>query len=139
MNLRTKLTLGTLVLVSVIAAACAGNSNGSFSSPTTPTPSVTPTPTPAPVPVADVTIDIVGMEGDHSYSPNPAFVKVGQSVSWTNSDSIEHTATADDGSFDTDMVSPGGTSNPIVMSKAGTFTYHCAIHGFAMTGTLTVQ
>jgi plastocyanin len=24
------------------------------------------------------------------------------------------------------------------MTTAGTFTYHCAIHGFAMTGTLTV-
>lgn len=149
MNLHTKLSIGTLLLLSVIAVACGGAAGTSFASPTTPTATLAPTPAPgdpyggAPTPTpsavgADVTIGIVGMEGDHSYSPNPATVRVGQTVAWNNGDSVEHTATADGGSFDTGMIGPGETSNPIVMATAGSFPYHCQIHGFAMVGTLTV-
>ena len=149
MNLHTKLTMGTLLLLSVIAAACGGGAGTSYASPTTPSPTLTPTPAPgdpyggAPTPTpgsvaADVTIGIVGMAGDHSYSPNPAAVRVGQTVAWNNGDGVEHTATADGGSFDTGGIAPGGTSNPIVMARAGSFPYHCSIHGFTMVGTLTV-
>jgi plastocyanin len=150
MNLHTKLSLGTLLLLSVIAVACGGATGSSFASPTTPSPTLTPapgsndpyagpipTPTPAPV-AADMTIGIVGMDGNRSYSPNPATVRVGQTVAWNNGDSVAHTATADGGSFDTGFLAPGATSNPIVMAAAGSFPYHCQLHGFTMVGTLTV-
>jgi plastocyanin len=149
MNLHTKLSMGTLLLFSVIAVAC-GSTGGSFNSPTTPSPTLTPapgssdpyagpTPTPTPAPVAaDLTIGIVGMEGDRSYSPNPAIVKVGQTVAWRNDDGTEHTATADGGSFDTGSLGPGETSSPVVMATVGSFSYHCRIHGFTMVGTLNV-
>jgi plastocyanin len=88
--------------------------------------------------VADVTISIVGMNGALSYSPNPATVKVGQTVAWRNADSVSHTATADAGAFDTGTIAAGAKSSPILMATAGSFPYHCAIHGFAMTGTLVV-
>jgi plastocyanin len=85
-----------------------------------------------------VTISIVGMNGSNSYSPNPGAVKVGQTVAWRNADSTPHTATADAGGFNTGNIAAGATSSPITMTTAGSFPYHCTIHGFAMVGTLTV-
>jgi plastocyanin len=124
-----------LVLLAVLTLAGCSNGSGGYMSPTAPSP--TPYVAPDPV-VADLTINIVGMAGSNSYSPNPSTVKVGQKVAWYNADSISHTATADGGSFNTGTIAPGGTSTPITMASAGTFPYHCAIHGLAMTGTLVV-
>jgi plastocyanin len=133
MNSRMTLTIGGLLLVAATLGGCGGSS--SYTSPISPTPTPTPTPNPG---GASVTITIVGMNGNLSYSPNPATVQVGQTVAWFNADSLAHTATADAGAFDTGTLNAGATSSPIAMTTAGSFTYHCAIHGFAMTGTLTV-
>jgi len=128
-----KLTMGTLALFAftLIAASC-----GSSSSPTSPSPApggggggggVT----------ADVPITINGMNGNQSFSPDPATAKVGQTVAWRNADSITHTASADGGAFNTGNIAPGATSSPITMTAAGSFGYHCQIHP-SMVGTLNV-
>lgn len=124
---RLKLTAGAAILATVAYAGCS-----SSNTPTNPTP-----PPPAGA-AADVTITIVGMNGAQSYSANPGAVKVGQTVSWRNADSVTHTATSDTGSFNTGSISPGATSAPIKMNTAGSFGYHCSIHP-TMVGTLNVQ
>ena len=86
---------------------------------------------------ANVVITIVSENGAMSFSPASATAKVGQTVAWTNSDTLTHTATEDNGTFDTGGVNPGTASAPIAMPKAGTFPYHCSIHP-TMTGTLTI-
>jgi plastocyanin len=73
-----------------------------------------------------------------SFSPNPTTMRVGQTVAWKNADSIAHDATQDAARFTTGTLNAGATSNPVTMSTAGTFTYHCAIHP-GMIGTITVQ
>jgi hypothetical protein len=52
-------------------------------------------------------------------------------------DSVTHTATGDNGSFDTGDIA-AGSSATITFDNPGTFTYHCAIHP-NMTGTIVVQ
>jgi plastocyanin len=86
---------------------------------------------------ADVTINIAGVNGSNSFSPNPDTVMVGQSVAWKNNDSITHTATSDASAFNTGNIAPGATSTKITMGTAGSFPYHCNIHN-SMTGTLVV-
>ena len=81
---------------------------------------------------ADTTIDIAGF----AFSPPSVTVKVGDTVTWANSDAQGHTATADNGAWDTGRIS-GNTSKSVTMTKAGTFSYHCAIHE-TMTATLVV-
>jgi plastocyanin len=110
-----------------LAAGCSSNSSSS-SSPTNPTPT----------PAADVTIVIQGNRGNQSFSPEPAMMRVGQSVAWRNADSITHNATQDASRFATPNLGAGTTSAPIAMNTAGTFTYHCTIHP-GMIGTLVVQ
>ena len=74
---------------------------------------------------------------DFGFEPASINVKVGESVTWTNTGAAPHTATADDGSFDSKNLASGATFTQ-AFAKAGTFAYHCAIHP-AMKGTVTVQ
>lgn len=74
---------------------------------------------------------------NYAYSPATLTVKLGDTVTWTNQDSIGHSATADDNSFDTGILSQG-QSKTITFNKAGTYTYHCRVHPY-MHGTIVVQ
>lgn len=76
-----------------------------------------------------------------AYSPKTVSVPVGTTVVFKNVSAFPHTATADNGSFDTGMI-PAGSSKSIKVSKAGTFPFHCEFHGGAggvgQSGTITV-
>jgi len=72
-----------------------------------------------------------------AFSPATITIKAGQSVIWTNEDSIGHSATADDNSWDTGVLSQG-QSKSITFAKAGTYTYHCSVHP-NMKATVVVQ
>ena len=82
---------------------------------------------------ADQTVSIE----DFSFSPATVTVEVGDSVTWSNADATAHTATAGDGSFDTESIGPGETST-ITFDTAGSYAYVCAIHP-TMTGTVVVE
>ena len=82
---------------------------------------------------ADQTIQVRGLE----YWPSVTHVEVGETVIWENArDNTVHTATADDGSFDTGIIA-AGTRASIVVEAEGTIPYHCEIVP-SMTGTLIV-
>jgi plastocyanin len=82
---------------------------------------------------ASTAVDIAGF----AFAPQTVTVNVGDTVTWSNSDARSHTATADDGSFDTGTIS-NGASKSVTFSTAGTFAYHCSIHP-QMTATVIVQ
>jgi plastocyanin len=82
---------------------------------------------------ADHAVDIAGF----AFSPPSITVAVGDTVTWSNSDAQNHTATANDGSFDTGTVS-SGSPKTVTFSTAGTFAYHCKIHP-SMTATVVVE
>jgi plastocyanin len=72
--------------------------------------------------------------GDKAYVPNPAEVKVGESVTWTNDDSQIHTATSgtvggeDSGSvFDSGILSPKATFD-FTFDTAGEYSFYCTLH-----------
>jgi plastocyanin len=90
--------------------------------------------TAAPAMAADSGVSISGF----AFDPSTITVHVGDTVAWTNSDGVAHTATADDASFDTGHIGAGTTSSPITFTTAGTFAYHCAIHS-SMHGTVVVS
>jgi plastocyanin len=71
-----------------------------------------------------------------TYSPNPVTVAAGDVVTWTNVGGFLHTVTADDGSFDSGALDPGGQFT-WTASGAGTMAYHCTFHPWA-TGTVVV-
>jgi plastocyanin len=74
---------------------------------------------------------------DFEFAPSQVTVNVGDTVTWSNSGPTPHSATADDGSFDTGIF-PEGESRSHTFNQAGTFTYFCTPHP-QMQGTVTVQ
>ena len=80
-----------------------------------------------------MTIDVVGINGAMSFSPNPATLPAGQMVVWHNIDSITHRVVLDNGALDTGNLGAGASSQPMAINT-GT-PYHCSIHP-VMTGTL---
>jgi len=72
-----------------------------------------------------------------AYSPNPIVMAVGGTATWKNNDSVAHTATASDGTWDSGSLAPGASFSR-TFPAAGTFQYKCTIHP-GMVGTVTVQ
>ncbi len=65
-----------------------------------------------------------------TYSPNPLTVKTGQFVNFKNNDSIVHSATFDNGSYESGDIPPLSAHDaPVAMTAAGTFGFHCRLHG----------
>lgn len=62
-----------------------------------------------------------------AYGPDPVTVQVGGKVIWLNQDSAPHTATAEDGSFDTGTLEEGKLKSE-TFKQAGTYEYICQIH-----------
>ena len=73
---------------------------------------------------------------EFTYGPDPVVVQVGGKVTWLNQDAAPHTATADDGSFNTGILAHGKLKSE-TFKQAGTYTYFCEIHP-TMHGTVEV-
>ena len=74
---------------------------------------------------------------DFAFAPATVTVNEGDTVTWTNADSTIHTATAEDGSFDTGSLRKG-ESGSATFTSAGTISYICTPHPY-MKGTVVVQ
>jgi plastocyanin len=72
-----------------------------------------------------------------AFDPAQVSAKVGDTVTWTNSDSAGHTATVDDNDVCTTVTLENGASGGITFTQAGSYPYHCKIHP-NMKGTVEV-
>jgi len=77
------------------------------------------------------------------FIPNPVTVEVGAIITWDNTDTAAHTATAGSaadgpsGVFDSSLIMAGG-SYSYTADTEGTFDYFCMVHPW-MRGTLIVE
>jgi plastocyanin len=69
------------------------------------------------------------------FQPNRLTIKAGDSVSWSNSDSRDHTVSG--GGFASGNIKPGGQFS-FRFSKPGNYPYSCSLHP-RMKGTIVVQ
>jgi plastocyanin len=74
---------------------------------------------------------------DDAFNPPSVTVRAGDSVTFVNDDDDAHTATADDGSWDSEGLNQGQHWSH-TFAKSGKVTYHCTVHPF-MKGTLVVR
>jgi plastocyanin len=92
-------------------------------------------------------VQIIGIEGNKSYNPNPVVVKEGQQILWVNGDAISHTVTSNspqDGSgsdsgklFDSTAILPGHSYSK-AFDITGIYLYYCFYHP-NMIGKVIVQ
>ncbi len=77
------------------------------------------------------------------FAPKTITIKAGSSVVFSNQDDVQHTGTADNDAFDTDVLDPGTRSKPIKFDKPGTYPFYCEFHGgpggVGMSGVIIVQ
>jgi plastocyanin len=127
MHLRA-ISVLTVALAAAAVAGCGGSDDNSSSSSST-------TPTAAAQPAASAgKVDIASFK----YMPATVTVKAGSKVTFTNSDSAEHTATSDtSGAFDTGTLKQGATK-PVSLANPGRYAYHCDFHPF-MHGVVVVR
>ena len=108
----------------------------------TPTAPGAPTPTPTP-PAAQTRRVDVGANGETMFQDtvtgnNTTTISVGTTVHWVWVDST-HSTTSDTGIWDSGVHSESeGFTFDRQFTSAGTFPYHCTVHGTIMSGTVTV-
>jgi plastocyanin len=134
-----RLAAPTALLLLLVAAGCGGSStapgNNNTSNGNNPPPTNTPPST---------TSSIV-VRNDY-FDPASTTVPAGTRVNWTwnacggdgygGQTCVSHSIVFDDGQSSATQ-SEGSWSR--LFAAAGTYKYHCGIHGSAMTGTVTVQ
>ena len=129
MNMRR--ILPALCAVVALAAAGCGSSNSSSTSSGSSSGSAS---TPAASSSGGVAIKMQNI----AFDPKAVTVKVGQKVTWTNDDTVDHNVTSKSGeSIKSANIGKGATFS-FTPTKAGTINYVCTIHP-GRTATLTVQ
>ncbi len=136
--MKAKASLAAALILLALGLAACGSDSGDDSSATTPTAAETGAETggnaPAPSGEAErsAKVEIV----DFTYDPDPVTVQVGGKVIWLNQDAEPHTATAEDGSFDTGTLEEGKLKSEN-FKEVGTYAYVCDFHP-DMHGTVEV-
>jgi len=74
---------------------------------------------------------------DFAFSPPTLTIGVGETVAWSNSDPVVHTATSTSGAFDSGDLDPG-ESYSVTFTAPGIYEYLCTPHP-TMTGTIIVE
>jgi plastocyanin len=123
---------GALVLVSALLAiglvACGGDDDDTTAA-TEQTTATTTEESNAPAPSGEAVRSAKVEMVDFSFDPTTVTIQAGGKVIWQNEGEAPHTATADDGSFDTGTVDPGKLKSEAAAFKdPGTFSYICTIH-----------
>jgi plastocyanin len=95
-------------------------------------PTTEPAETSAPAPNSITTVEM----RNNAFNLPQVNVAPGTTVTFVNNDNVPHTATADNGLFDSGELAPG-ESFPVVLEGAGTVTYHCELHP-EMQGSIVV-
>lgn len=81
----------------------------------------------------EVTVNIANF----AFTPATVTIKKGGKITWTNNDSVAHTATGRNNEFDSGTLN-NGQSFTQTFNNAGTFNYYCTLHP-SMTGTIVVE
>jgi plastocyanin len=127
-----------LLAAAVMGAACGGAGGGDGYGPTTPTAN-------GPVSSSTNQITIANL----TFTPTTVTVPVGTTVTWQWNDCssdgyggyagcVSHNVSFDDGSSIASATQSTGTFSR-TFATAGTFKYHCTIHGAPMNGQVVVK
>jgi plastocyanin len=111
----------------VLLAGCGGSSAGA--------PASAPT-----IPVGTrIHVTVIVTKSGHPdalYVPNPIRIRVGQTITWTNTDTDPHDVSADNGTFYSGPIGTDGRWQ-WTAKQPGTYTYTCTLHP-DMHGRITV-
>lgn len=73
---------------------------------------------------------------DFAFTPADITIKAGDTITWVNQDSAQHSVWDLNDAFDTGLLAQGQSAS-LTFNGAGTFSYRCRPHG-NMRGTITI-
>src|SRR5574337_207231 len=88
------------------------------------------------VPAADSTNNGAVTIQNFAFGPDTLTIPVGTTVTWTNKDSVSHTVTSKNGTFDSGALSQGQTFQ-FTFNAPGPYDYSCTLHR-SMTAKIIV-
>lgn len=91
--------------------------------------------TPAPM---DATATNAVTISNYMFGPTAVKVKVGDTVTWTNNDSVRHNVVGDDNELPEGKLIAKGETYSYTFKKAGVYNYHCSPHPY-MKATVVVE
>jgi plastocyanin len=127
MNISSRAALAIFIIT---AAACGGGggsgySNGSPTGPTQPTCPSTP--------------GTVCLVSSNQFSPTSITILAGSAVAFDNISNTTHNVTFTTSGAPADVSDFSSGTQSVVFPTAGTYNYHCTIHGLSMSGVVVVQ
>lgn len=137
--MRSARLIGLVVAVSLFVA-CSGDSNAGTTTSELPDDSTIPTPTTT-TESGNTTLAAVGeptITISNFQFMGATAVATGETLTVTNEDGVTHTWTSDDDVFDSGSLA-SGESFEFTFEDPGEYTFFCAIHPAAMTGSITVE
>ena len=111
---------------------------GPTATPTVPGPTLTPTPPSGGVRNVEVGPGNDMIFRDQVSGNSTTTITVGTTVHWMWVDSLQHSTTSDTGVWNSGIHGEDFTFNQ-QFNSAGSFPYHCAVHGTQMSGTVVVN
>ena len=126
------LVFATIAAAQSVLDGTVGTTQGATQPAEVPAETTAPAQSTTPAPNSTTTVDI----RDHAFNPAQLNVAPGTTVRFVNNDTEPHTATADNGLFDTGVLQPG-SSFDVFLDGSGTVTYHCELHP-DMQGSIVV-
>jgi plastocyanin len=124
-----RILLALCAVAALVVVGCGGSDNESTSSATTSTSTAS-----SSGGGGGVEIKMQNIQ----FAPKDATVKVGEKVTWTNDDTVDHNVTSQSGETIKSKDFGKGATFSFSPTKAGTIKYVCTLHS-GMDGTLTVQ
>ena len=138
----TTISVGNAPRKIVVQSGAVPVTSGAQTAPPAPKPTAapqTPAAPQAPAPVAAapqgqaLAVSIVKF----AFAPATITISAGQSITWTNTDPVDHTTTSDTQVWDSGSLAQNANFTT-TFSQPGTYAYHCTIHPF-IRGTVVVQ
>jgi plastocyanin len=105
MDARFNLSVISVIIIAVVVGIVAGRSQPKISA--APVPTTAPTPFPTPLPNHLDIVPGTSRNASAFYAPTTLTVRVGQTVTWVNTDSTDHAVVSDNAAFDSNVLAPG--------------------------------
>jgi plastocyanin len=121
--------LGLAVAIGVLRAHASPSSAAA--------PNLAAVPTPTTPPPRDTVYMVGGSNSNPAFVPATVTVSVGQKVTFVDRDTVDHSATATNGGFDTGVLGPG-ESKSVTFPKPGTYDYSDILQS-NMSGQVVVK
>jgi hypothetical protein len=122
-----------IAVVIMAASGCGGSGGGYSTSPAPPSNPGTPGATCTP---GNCTVCLLT---SNAFDPSQVTIAAGSSITFNNTSGTTHNVTFTTAGAPSNVADFASGTRVVAFPTAGTYNYHCTIHGLAMSGVVVVQ